>query len=213
MDSALYDLQDSIVKLDVEKTLAICKKLQGSNTQRIFDAIENALNVVGEKYENGEYFLSELVMAGEVVKELLKSLNTSIVDMRGKTGTVVLATVKGDIHDIGKNIVAMLLTSSGFEIIDLGTDVNAEDIIRCVAERGRSILGLSALLTTSVPEFENVVNRLRRQGLKEGVKVIVGGAAVSEKMLEYGVDAWAKTAVDGLRTCKAWATRGVVNES
>ena len=213
MDSALYDLQDSIVKLDVEKTLAICKKLQGSNTQRIFDAIENALNVVGEKYENGEYFLSELVMAGEVVKELLKSLNTSIVDMRGKTGTVVLATVKGDIHDIGKNIVAMLLTSSGFEIIDLGTDVNAENIISCVAERGRSILGLSALLTTSVPEFENVVNRLRRQGLKEGVKVIVGGAAVSEKMLEYGVDAWAKTAVDGLRTCKAWATRGVVNES
>jgi methanogenic corrinoid protein MtbC1 len=211
----LSDFEESIIGLDTEKATIICKELKASfGVEKVFDAIERALDIVGQKYENGEYFLSELIMAGEVVKEALKLVDTTnFADSSGKTGTVVLATVKGDIHDIGKNIVAMLLRSSSFGIIDLGTDVSAEDIVDSAKERGARILGLSALLTTSVPEFGKVANRLRSQGLKEHAKIIVGGAAVSEKMMEYGVDAWAKTAVDGVRTCRDWATRGVTNES
>ena len=208
MDFSYQDFEDSIVRQDLEKATTICKELvQSSDPQLLFNAIERALNVVGEKYEAGEYFLSELIMAGEVVKEVVKLIEIkNIADRRTITGTVVLATAKGDVHDIGKNIVAMLLRSSGFETIDLGTDVSAEDIAISVRERQADILGVSALLTTTVPEFGIVVDLLRKEGQKDRVKTIVGGAAVDEKVLEYGVDAWAKTAVDGLRTCKSWAT-------
>jgi methylmalonyl-CoA mutase cobalamin-binding domain/chain len=208
MDSSIQDFEDSIVKLDVEKATVISKKLLGSSDwQLLFDAIERALNVVGEKYEAGEYFLSELIMAGEVVREILSLIDKrEVAERRRVAGTIVLATVKGDIHDIGKNIVATLLRSSGFEIIDLGTDVGAESIASSLSEKKADILGLSALLTTTLPEFRNVTDMLRRQGQKERVKIIAGGAAVNEKVLGYGVDAWAKTAVHGMRICKAWAT-------
>jgi methanogenic corrinoid protein MtbC1 len=176
------------------------------NRQLLFNAIERALDVVGEKYEAGDYFLSELIMAGEVVKEVLNLMDAKEVPERHRiAGTVVLATVKGDIHDIGKNIVSMILRSSGFKIIDLGTDVAAEDIANSVRGKKADILGLSSLLTTSLPEFGNVVELLRRQDQKNRVKTIGGGAAVDEKVLKYGVDAWAKTAVQGVRICKAWA--------
>jgi methanogenic corrinoid protein MtbC1 len=106
------------------------------------------------------------------------------------------------------NIVAMLLRSLGFEISDLGTDVSAEDIAKSVKERRANILSPSALLTTSVSEFGNVMSRLQREGLNGIVKTVLGGAAVTEKVLEYDVNAWAKTAVDGLRTCRDWTARG-----
>jgi 5-methyltetrahydrofolate--homocysteine methyltransferase len=100
----------------------------------------------------------------------------------------------------------MVLRSSGFEIVDLGTDVASEDIANSVKEKRADILGLSALLTTSLPEFGKVIGLLRRDGQKDRVKTIAGGAAVDEKILGYGLDAWAKTAVQGVRICKIWAT-------
>jgi len=207
MNLSIPDFEDSIVKLDSEKAIAICEDLlNSSDRQQLFNAIERALDIVGEKYEAGEYFLSELIMAGEVVKEVLSLMNAKgLAERHRAAGTVVLATVKGDIHDIGKNIVSMVLRSSGFEIIDLGTDVAAEDVANSVKEKKADILGLSALLTTSLPEFGRVLNLLRDEDRADKVKTIGGGAAVDEKVLRYGVDAWAKTAVQGVRICKAWA--------
>ncbi len=200
MGFAIDDLENSIIQLDIDKATMICKELISSTPPKeFFNAIGNALNIVGEKYESGEYFLSELIMVGEVVNEVLKLIKTT-PQRETIIGTVVLATVKGDIHDIGKNIVGMLLRSSGFEVVDLGCDVSSEQIATSVKENGASILGLSALLTTTIPEFGRVVHALEKNSLK--VKTLVGGAAVNEKALEYGVDRWARTAVDGLRICK-----------
>jgi 5-methyltetrahydrofolate--homocysteine methyltransferase len=203
LNITIHDFETSIVDLDIERATATCKELIKSyELEVLFEAIGRAMDVVGEKYEKGEYFLSELFMAGQVVKEVLKLTGNgnSVVQKRDNAGIVVLATVKGDLHDIGKNIVAMLLRSSGFNVIDLGTDVSSEQIAVSVKESGASILGLSALLTTTVPEFGEVVTPLR--DLKRRVKVIVGGAAVNETALKYGVDAWTRTAVEGLKICK-----------
>ncbi|MGD0422938.1 MAG: cobalamin-dependent protein [Candidatus Bathyarchaeia archaeon] len=212
MDFAIDDLQNSIIQLDIDKATMICKELASSTpSEKFFNAIGNALNIVGEKYESGEYFLSELIMVGEVVNEVLKLIKAT--PQRGMLiGTVVLATVKGDIHDIGKNIVGMLLRSSGFEVVDLGCDISSEQIAASVKEKRASILGLSALLTTTIPEFGRVVDALEKDNLKGEVKTLVGGAAVNEKALEYGVDRWARTAVDGLRICKQIAATSGRNE-
>lgn len=201
--------EDSIVNLDVEKATSICKKLIESSkmsTDDVFKSIGKALDVVGRKYEKGEYFLSELIMAGEVVKEVLKLIEPGYKKDGIKTiATVIMATVRGDLHDIGKNIASMLLQFSGFEVVDLGTDVLAKDIVKAVRENNAKILGLSALLSTTVPEFGNVVKELEKAGLRDEVKVIVGGAAVNEEVAKkYGVDAWCKTAVGGLKICKQW---------
>jgi methylmalonyl-CoA mutase cobalamin-binding domain/chain len=201
--------EDSIVKLDVERAIDVYKKLTQSSkvsVDEIFEAIGRALDVVGRKYEDKEYFLSELIMAGEVVKEVLKLVEPKYKrDKRKAIATVVLATVRGDLHDIGKNILAMLLESSGFKVVDLGNDVPAGRIAKAVRENSARILGLSTLLTTTMPEFGNVVEKLNEKGLRKKVKVIVGGAAVNEDVAKrYGVDAWGKTAVEGVRICRQW---------
>jgi 5-methyltetrahydrofolate--homocysteine methyltransferase len=202
-------LEDSIVKLDVEGAVDVYRKLTQSSkvsVDEIFEAIGRALDVVGRKYEDKEYFLSELIMAGEVVKEILKLVEPRYKrDERKAIATVVLATVRGDLHDIGKNILALLLESSGFKVVDLGNDVPAGRIAKAVRENGARILGLSTLLTTTMPEFGNVVAKLSEEGLRKKVKVIVGGAAVNEDVAKkYGVDAWGKTAVEGVRICRQW---------
>jgi len=201
--------EDSIVSLDADGAIDAYKKLIRSSkasVDEVFRAIGRALDVVGRKYEDREYFLSELIMAGEVVKEVLKLVEPEYKrDERKAKATVVLATVRGDLHDIGKNIIAMLLESSGFKVVDLGTDVPAESIAKAVRENNARILGLSTLLTTTMPEFGNVVRKLKEEGLRQKVKVIVGGAALNEDVAKkYGVDAWGKTAVDGVRICRQW---------
>jgi len=205
--------EESIINLDIEGATNACRELIKSSKASmdvLFKAIGKALDVVGQKYEKGEYFLSELIMAGEVVKEVMKLIEpTYKIDERKAAATVVLATVRGDLHDLGKNIFDMLLQSSGFRVVDLGIDVAAENIVKAVRENNAEILGLSALLTTTVPEFENVVRELKKAGLRHKVKIIVGGAAVNKEVAEkYGADAWGKTAVEGLRICKQWAGLG-----
>lgn len=209
----IEEFEGSIVNIDIERATDVCEELIKSSRVTVdgmLKAIRRALDVVGQKYEEGEYFLSELIMAGEVVKEVLKLIEPIHKrDEQAAIATIVLATVRGDLHDLGKNIAAMLLQSSGFRVVDLGVDVAAEDIVKAVRESNAEVLGLSALLTTTVPEFESVVKEMKKADLRDKVKVIVGGAAVNKEVAEkYGVDAWGKTAVDGLRICKQWFGQG-----
>jgi methylmalonyl-CoA mutase cobalamin-binding domain/chain len=202
-------LEHSIINLDIEGATDACNELVKSSmvpTDEIFRAIGRALDVVGRKYEEGEYFLSELIMAGEVVKEGMKLIEPIYKrDEKVAIATVVLATVRGDLHDIGKNIFSMLLQSSGFKVIDLGIDVSAENIVKTVRDNNPEILGLSSLLTTTLSEIENVIGELKKAGLRDKVKVIVGGAALNEDVVDKNeVDAWGKTAVEGLRICRQW---------
>lgn len=202
-------LEDAIINLDVDGATTICKGLIESSkagTDEVFTSLRRALDVVGEKYEEKEYFLSELIMAGEVVKEILKLLEPFYHrDAQAVVATVVVATVRGDLHDLGKNTFAMLLRSSGFRVVDLGIDVPANSIVSAVREKKAEILGLSALLTTTVPEIERVVEELQESSMRAKVKVLVGGAAVNAEIVEkYGGDAWGRTAVEGVKICKQW---------
>lgn len=205
----INEFENSIINLEIEKAIDICKKIVSSkevSMDEIFKTISKALDIVGKKYENNEYFLSELIMAGEIVKEILKIIEPFYKkDEEKNIATVVLATVKGDLHDIGKNIVAMLLNSSNFKVIDLGVDVSSKDIVKAVKDNNAKILGLSALLTTTIPEFKNVIQELKKERIRDKVKVIIGGAAVNDKVAKDSeVDAWARNAIDGLRICKQW---------
>lgn len=207
----MNEFENSIIDLEVERAVDMCREIvfQKVSVDEIFRAIARALDVVGQRYEEGRYFLSELIMAGEVVKEVLKVVEPLYKkDARKTVATVVLATVKGDLHDVGKNILSMLLQSSGFKVIDLGVDVPTEDVVKAAEENNADIVGLSALLTTVIAQFGNVVEELKKRGIRDKVKVIIGGSAVNgEVARDFKVDSWGKIAVDGLRTCEQWISQ------
>jgi len=180
---------------------------QGLPAMKIIEeGIRRGLDCVGKRYENNEYFLSELLYAASVVNdafELLKPrLKSEDVKMKG---SIVLGTVRGDLHDIGKNIFKMLAEASGFEVYDVGVDVEPEAFVRKMKETGARILGLSALLTTTASEMKNTVDLLIQGGVKSKVKVILGGNAVTKEFArEIGADAAALDAVEGLNICEEW---------
>lgn len=167
------------------------------------------MEIVGKKYEEKEYFLAELIMAGEVMKTGMEVLEPHLkATPVGKKGVVVIGTVKGDLHDIGKNIVITLLRSSGFEVHDLGVDVDAQRFVEKVKETNADILALSALLTTTMVEMENVIKALKEASIRDKVKVIIGGAPITEEFAsKIGADAFAVDAVQGLQKCKEMITQ------
>lgn len=170
-------------------------------------ALKPAMDEIGKLYEDGEYFLPELILASDMFKKIMDTLlKPAIYSGKGlprKLGRIVIGTVEGDIHDIGKNIVAVLLEVAGFEVIDLGVDVSVEKFIEAVKKYNPDILAMSALLTTTKENMRKVIEALEREGLRNKVKVIIGGGGVSEDYArEIGADAYASTASDGVRKCK-----------
>ena len=175
-------------------------------------ALRPAMRVVGEKFERGEYFLPELVEAGDLFNEVMEEQLLPLIEREARgerVGRVVIGTVKGDLHDIGKNLVAVMLRVNGFEVIDLGVDVPPERFVEAVREYKPDIVGMSALLTTTMLEMRNVIDALKAAGLRDKVKVIVGGAAVDEEFArEIGADAYAENAVEAVRKCLELVGRG-----
>jgi len=209
----LTRLSECIVKLDIEGIKRACQDALAIGVppvEAITEGMAKGMNIVGEKYEAGEYFLSELIMAGEVMKEGMKILEPHLKATEiKKLGKVVLATVKGDIHDIGKNIVATLLDAAGFKVIDLGVDVPAEKFLEALRKEKPDILAMSALVTTTMPQMKDVIKQLEKVGQRREVKVIVGGAPLTEGYAEIiGADAYAPDALTGVNICKKWISRG-----
>jgi len=205
----LASLKESIVNLDFKAVVEAAKEAMDAGIDphtAITDGMVPGMTVVGEKFERGEYFLSELVVAGEVMKEGLKIINPYIKqDSSERLGKVVIATVEGDNHDLGKNIVTTLLGVHGFEVVDLGKDVPMDKIVDAVKEYKPEILGLSALLTVTMPEMGKVIEALKVASLRERVKVIVGGSPVtSEFAKSIGADHCAVNAAEGVRKCTEW---------
>ncbi|MEM2466666.1 MAG: corrinoid protein [Candidatus Bathyarchaeia archaeon] len=203
-------IKEAIYTLDAEKVLETAKKLieDGANPIDLVNAFAKALKEIGDRYECGELFLVELVAAGEsarralseVVEPKLKQLGVK----RETIGRVVLGTVEGDIHDIGKNIVAALLSSAGFEVIDLGKDVPTEKFVEAVKEQKPDIIGLSALMTVTMIKQREVVEALRKEGVRDKVKVIIGGAPTSAEWAEeIGADAYGADAINAVKVCKS----------
>ncbi len=205
----LRRLRDCIVNLDIEGTKRACKNALAEGVppmKAVTEGMAKGMDIVGQKYKAREYFLAELIMAGEVMKEGMKILEPHLKDVEVKgLGKVVLGTVKGDLHDIGKNIVATLMEAAGFDVIDLGVDVSAEKFVESVRTHKPRILGLSALLTVTMPEMENILKELENADLRDQVKVIVGGAPLTEEYSKkIGADAYATDAVTGVNICKKW---------
>jgi 5-methyltetrahydrofolate--homocysteine methyltransferase len=205
----LRRLKDCIVNLDIEGIKQACEDALAEGVpplRAVSDGMAKGMDIVGQKYETKEYFLAELIMAGEVMKEGMKILEPHLkgVELKG-LGKIVLGTVKGDLHDIGKNIAATLLGAAGFDVIDLGVDISAEKFVEAVRNYEPKIVGLSALLTVTLPEVENVLKELKEADLRDQVKVIVGGAALTEEYVKkIGADAYASNAVAGVNICKKW---------
>ena len=204
MSESILAVRRAVEELNLDDICALvvaCLE-QGFDAEAVFqEGISAGLETVGRKFEEGEYFLADLIMAGEVVKEAMPLLKERMNQGDGKgKGKVILATVSGDIHEIGKNIVGMILSANGFDVIDLGVDVPARKIIETVKETGARFIGLSALLTTMVGSIREVVESSRTAGLRDKVKIVIGGACTSEDLCrEMGADDYGETAIDALR--------------
>jgi len=208
-DNVLIEIRDSLINLDIEATKLACGKAlrAGIAPFKILDeALAPALNEVGRRFEVGEYFLAELIMAGEIMKESMQLLEPSMAaGKQGVRGSVVIGTVSGDLHSIGKDIVATLLRANGLEVYDLGVDVQTEEFIEEVKARRPDILAMSALLTTSMPEMGKAMKALEEAGLRTGLKVIIGGSPISPEFArEIGADMASRDAVEGVNICLEW---------
>jgi len=192
-----------IVDLDIDTiTGAIQHEIDaGTEPQNIMKALTDGMNEVGNRYEQGEYFLTELVLAGETMKEAFAILKPHLTtEDRGERKSVVIATVKGDNHDIGKNILGTMLTAAGFEVIDLGIDCSKETIVEAVKKHNVKVVALSCLLTMTINEIALVNDALKEAELRDEVKLIVGGAPLSMDLAKkLGADDYGADAIDGVK--------------
>lgn len=204
MKESILAVQKAVIDLDIDGITGVIQRCLDdgiSSGEIVQDGISKGLTAVGVRFEEGEYFLADLVMSGEVVKEGMLLLEGKIdPDKTAKKGKVILATVKGDIHEIGKSIVGMMLSASGFEVIDLGVDVSPDKIVETVKQTGAPLIGLSTLLTTMVGSIKDTVDAITEAGLREKVKIAIGGACTSEQLAdEMGADAYGATAVQAVK--------------
>ncbi len=170
--------------------------------------ISEAFNVIGGKYEKGVYYLPELMFAGMAAQKVLEVLSPILGHGESTKvhGKIVIGTVRGDIHDLGKNIVSLMLRPSGFKVTDLGTDVAPEKFAEAIRSEKADILCMSALLSTTREEMRVVIQELKKRGLRDKVKVIVGGGAVDEAFAgEVGADAYGKDAIEAIKLCESLA--------
>ena len=197
---AIIDGQNAIVREKVETAL-----MQGLDPVDILNSgMVDAMTEVGRTFERGESFVPEMMLAARAMQSGLAILRPSLVKVDFKsTGKVAICTVKGDLHDIGKNLVSMMLEGAGFEILDLGTDVAPEKIIAAVRESSPDIVALSALLTTTMPNMKVTIDALKTAGLRNSVKVIIGGAPVTEDYArQIGADGFSPNAARAVNVSK-----------
>jgi len=191
----------------LEATRAIASGTGEATVQQAVDALGRALQIVGKRFQEGEWYLGELVYAGEIAREAM-SLLTPLLrgDVERERGCIVVGTVPGDLHDLGKDIFTGYASSAGFEIVDLGVDVAPARFAEAVEKHRPLALGMSCLLTICAGNIGLVLAELERRGLREGLKVVVGGAALTEDFArESGADAFAPDAVTGTEIVRRWS--------
>jgi methylmalonyl-CoA mutase cobalamin-binding domain/chain len=203
----LQDLTEMIIELEIDDVAgAVQQQIDaGVNPQDILKALTSGMDEVGRRYETDEYFLAELVLAGDTMKTAFEVLKPHLKSGEASDKSpIVAATVKGDNHDIGKNILVSMLVSAGFEVVDLGMDCPTEKIIEAVKDTGAKVVALSALLTMTMREISTVDKALQEAGFRDRVKIIVGGAPLSlELAKELGADDYSPDAIDGVKRIKA----------
>lgn len=194
----LADLEEEVVPAEVEKMLD-----GGSSPEEVLLELQKGMFIVGERYKNEEYYLPELIIAADIFTEAAEPLKKKLASSTEKIATMVLGTVAGDIHDIGKNIVGLIFSSNGFEVIDLGIDVPVQKFVDAVKEHQPALVGLSCLLTTSFNSMKETVDALKAAGLRDGVKVLVGGGPMDQGAADFcGADAYCIDAPTGVKTAR-----------
>jgi methanogenic corrinoid protein MtbC1 len=210
----LNALKEAVVEMQEDRALSLTKQYleEGADPALLFGAYQSALEEIGKRFARQIYFIPELIMAGEIMKtasELIKPHLTDTGAASAKLGKVLIATVEGDIHDIGKNIATMMLEITGFDVKDIGVDVPVERIISEAEAFDARIIGLSGLLTLAFEPMKRVVEGLKAKGLRDKYKVIIGGGQLDEQVRAYtGADAFATDAVAGVNLCKDWVRSG-----
>ena len=205
-------LVDWLADMNEDEALALAKKMllvQGISPLRVLELCRNAMDIVGKRFEEGEYFLPELVLAGEmldtigaIAKPLIKQGDGEQVK---KLGKVLIGTVHGDLHDIGKNIVSFMLDINGFEVKDIGIDVPVKDFIAEINAWQPDVVGLSGFLTLAFESMKETIAAFESEGMRGNFKVMIGGGQIDETVRAYtGADAFGVNAVEAVNLCKHW---------
>jgi methanogenic corrinoid protein MtbC1 len=200
----LSDLKEPEALQFVEKTLA-----EGGDPMALLGEAREGMNIVGQRFATEEYFLPDLVFSGEILKGIVKMLEPHLKGKKAEkaesVGKVIIGTVAGDIHDIGKNLVVFMLDVSGLEVLDLGIDVPAHKFVDTIKETGSTVVGLSGFLTLAFDSMKETVEAIKAAGLRDKVKVMIGGGQISEEIRKYtGADAYGKDAIAGVSLAKQW---------
>jgi len=203
------ELVNAIADMREEEALQLVWKLvaSGEEPTAILDAAREAMTIVGQRYEEGIYFLPELMLAGEMLIGLADILKPELAKMPEikRHGKVLIGTVKGDIHDIGKNIVTFMLDVNGFDVLDLGVDIPPERFVEAIKDFEPQVVGLSGFLTLAFEAMKDTVEAIEAAGLRDGVKIMIGGGQVTDEIQRYaGADAYGRDAMAGVTLTKKW---------
>ncbi|HUK77846.1 MAG TPA: cobalamin-dependent protein [Thermoleophilia bacterium] len=203
------ELKEAVIDLREQEALEITDRLLdgGADPLSIVASCKEAMDVIGQRFSCGEAFIPELIMAGEIMKGITAKVKPHLAagPPAASAGTVVICTVKGDIHDIGKDIVATMLDIAGFTVVDLGVDVAPQTLVEKVRDVRPQVVGLSSLLTVAFDSMKISVAEIDAAGLHDGLKIMVGGAPVNDDVCRFaGADGWAKDAVGAVELAKTW---------
>ncbi len=203
-----HKLLNAVADLNEDEVLKKVKALKDKKVPalEIIESLQEGMAIVGDLYEKGEYFVGDLLFAGDL---LTNAINIIMPVLGGantqKIGTIVLGTVQGDVHDIGKNIFRSMAEAAGFEVVDLGIDISTSTFVDKVKSMKPQIIGMSGVLTLALESMKNTVNTLKKAGLRDNVKIIIGGNLISENARRMvGADAFTTNAAEGLKICKGW---------
>ncbi|MBN2039411.1 MAG: cobalamin-dependent protein [Spirochaetes bacterium] len=182
---------------------------KGTDAGELMTEASEGMGIVGQRFSSGEYFIPDLVYSGEILKGIVELLEPKLKGDKQKEakklGKVIIATVAGDIHDIGKDLVVFMLDVNGFEVFDLGIDVPVQTIVDKIKETGASIIGLSGFLTLAFDAMKETVDALKAAGLRDNVKVMIGGGQIDDQVKNYtGADAFGRDAMDAVKLAKKW---------
>lgn len=208
MTEILEKLKKAVIEYNVEAAASWARKAleEGIDPLEALDALTKGIKQVGDGYGRGELWLPDLIGAAEAMSSAMPIIEEEIKSRgmkRETAGVIIIGTVKGDIHDIGKNIVATLLTIDGFDVIDLGVDVAADKFIEAIIKYKPSILAMSALLTMTAPEQRKVIDALKKEGIRDKVKVIIGGAAITQEFADdIGANGYDPTAAGAVNLAR-----------
>jgi len=203
------DLVTALADLKEEEALKIVeeKLSAGEEPLKILEDVRRAMEIVGNRFANSEYFISDLLYSGEILKTITDMIKPKLAKAAKvkRLGKVVMGSVAGDIHDIGKNIVVFMLDVNGFEVYDLGVDVPAQKFVEKIKETGAPIVGLSGFLALAFDSMKQTIQAIKDAGLRDKVKVMIGGGQITEEIRKYtGADAYGKDAIAGVSLAKKW---------